>query len=183
MGSVYGMQKTISSKDELLQWAREINNGLASDVKRKCDYQDYYMRATRADLDRWFLESDMDRRLVICSVNNVLAFDEVERLLGVLARAKVERAYEESERDIDKRYVELAAKERIFEECKKPIFKRIASLKRENRKLQAVIDSKDRYISHMVEINRAAKKEAAAYHEKAARYDRIRDCLNLEVRV
>lgn len=84
--------KTITTKEDLLQWAKEVNFGVS--LPRKCDLQDVYAHSKQSDIDRLLIECEADRKLIICSVYNCMAFGEVERLLNVLARHKCEKRME-----------------------------------------------------------------------------------------
>jgi hypothetical protein len=56
--------KHIASKEDLLAWARFINGGSYS-LHDKCDLQDIYARSQRDDLDKFFIECEGDRKLVV----------------------------------------------------------------------------------------------------------------------
>jgi len=98
--------KSIQSKDDFLAWAREINQGVS--LSRKCDLQDVYAHSKVADIDKFFIECNGDRKLIICSVNNCMAFEEVERLLTVLAKHKVNEMVREEQAELDKSWREVA---------------------------------------------------------------------------
>ena len=80
--------RTIKSTEELVQWAKEVNQGLTT--KQKPDYQDYYAHSAVKDIEKWFIETNGDRKLILCSVYNTMAYEEVERLMLAWAKHKAQ---------------------------------------------------------------------------------------------
>ena len=122
--------KRIESKEDLIKWARAVNQGLT--IKQKCDFQDIYAHSKEADLKEFFIEAKGERSLIVCSINNVMAYETVEKMLLYLARHKAEtiinKELEEHDERYRKRFVELEKREAIFEEGKRAIYKRIREL-------------------------------------------------------
>jgi len=118
--------KRIESKDDFIKWAKEINAGITE--KRKCDMQDIYAYSGRNDLDRFFIESEGERKLIICGVNNIMAFEEVEHLLNILARHKCNKQMEAEYKELDRRDAALAARERAQQDSRKPYHKKLREL-------------------------------------------------------
>jgi hypothetical protein len=180
--------RTINSKEDLVQWANEVNRGLTT--KQKPDYQDYYAHSIQKDLDKWFLEANGERKLILCSVYNTMAYEEVERLLLVWAKEKAQRIIDRDMEETNKYYEEqcaklatrekaLSAKEQAFQECKKPIHKHIAGLRERNTFLEQSFSRMRANEVTLVEDKRAYQRQAKEYSEKAARLDSIREQLGL----
>jgi hypothetical protein len=87
--------RTIKSKEDLVQWAREVNP----------DYQDYYMHSDLKAIDKWFIETNGDRKLILCSVFNTMSYDEVERLLLVWAKNKAQAIIDEEAESLNADYI------------------------------------------------------------------------------
>lgn len=98
--------KRIQSKQDFLAWANEINRGVS--LSRKCELQDVYGHSTVAEIDQAFIDADGDRALIICSVTNNQSFGEVERLLKVLAKHKVNELLKQEQDELDKSWKEVA---------------------------------------------------------------------------
>jgi hypothetical protein len=138
--------RTIQSKEDLVQWAKEVNNGLS--IKQKPDYQDYYAHSTRADINKFFIEANGERALIVCSVHNCMAYEEVERLLTVLANHKARKVINEEIEyyanqgaarlnALNKDREIFEAEKRSFKESMKPYHKRLAALRKRNEFLEA----------------------------------------------
>jgi len=119
----------INSLKELLAWATEINQGVT--VSRKCDLQDIYARTAQKDINKFFIQSEIDRKLVICSVRNCITFDEVERLLTVLAQHKLEDILQTEEKRLADGWIKIHRKQVALQEAKKPMYKKLKKCKEE----------------------------------------------------
>lgn len=174
--------KRITNAADLLQWAAYINNTwIALDGCRgmmpKCDLQDIYARSSREALDQAFIDCGSERRLVICSVNNIMAFEEVEHLLQVLARHKVGQERKELYTEYDEKDAWLCGRERALKESMKPYHKRMAELRKRNEFLErSFSEIRAREVS-LVEDARAARREVRELQAKADKYDSIRELL------
>ena len=170
--------QTITNAAELVQWATYINNSIGMmNAGEKADLQDVYARSLRADLDNAFIFSNNERKLVICSVNNLMAFEEVEHLLSFLARHKVNQERQELYNDFDKRESNLDTRERTFKDMMKPYHKRLADMKHKMAMLETQAVSLQRLADNRLEETRKARKDANEYHEKAIKLDAIRAAL------
>lgn len=167
--------KRIESVTDFIQWAKEVNAGITE--KRKCDMQDIYAHSSRNELDRFFIESEGDRKLIICSVNNVMAFDEVEHLLNQLARHKCNRQMEQEYKELDRREGALAARERAQQDSRKPYHKKLASLQKTITDLQQKNAELIARSERMRTERNAAQIDALNYEIKAQKYDAIKEAL------
>lgn len=122
--------KAISNSKDLIEWAREINFGV--DLHRKCDLQDIYAHTKQTNIDKFFIESELDRRLVICSISNAMSFDEVERLLSVLARYKCEKILQNEEKRLADSYSDISRRETMLEKNKRSIARKISEYRKES---------------------------------------------------
>jgi hypothetical protein len=165
----------IETADDLLKWARTVNSNLQSAAI--CDLQDVYAHSQTETIDRLFIECKGDRALIICSVRNAMAFEEVERLLKVLAQHKVKAMMEAEYAEFDKRLVELVKRERIFEECKKPIHKKIHELTANTQWLELNLDRARKDEAVAMERTRHWESLYREAQEKAAKYDNIKSLL------
>lgn len=170
------MKKRIETKEDLLTWAKTINHGIAQ--KAKCDFQDVYARSQEADLNKFFLECVGDRALILCSVYNTMAYDEVERLLKVLVDHKLHMQMAIEYAELDKRETDLFTRERAFNDSKKAYHKRLEDLRKANESLEYTLARmKSREVSH-AEQSRRIQEENQKYQEKSGLYDTIRLCLD-----
>lgn len=163
------------SKDDMIKWAREINFGVS--VNRKCDMQDEYAHTTHEDINRFFIEAEGDRKLVLCGVYNCMAFDEVERLLSVLARHKVSKQMKLEYAELDKRESALAARERAQQDSRKPYYKKLAELNKTIEGLRRVNADLTNGFSRIKEERNAAKLDALQYEIEAEKYRKIKELL------
>lgn len=167
--------RSIETSEQLLQWAQAVNSGLTD--KEIPDAQDIYAHSNRDNIDKFSLESGQDRKLVVCSVRNVMDFAEVERLLSVLARAKATKQMELEYAELDMREALLTSRERAFRESMKPFHKRMAELRERNEFLERAYGQLQAQENCAVENMRAAKREANEFRGKAEKYDAIRSLL------
>jgi hypothetical protein len=154
--------KKIESLEDLLKWAREINSGVT--LNRKVELQDVYAHSRREDLDTFFIESAGDRKLVICSVNNAMAFEEVEYLLKVLAHYKAEKLMSEETDAINRRERAIEEKERVMSE-----------------RLSGMQEALDKLISRNETLGRengVLTERVIEFREKADKYDKLRSLLS-----
>jgi septal ring factor EnvC (AmiA/AmiB activator) len=169
---LYGMKK-IETVNELLAWAQRINNRSYT-IKEKCDLQDIYARSQRTVLDKLFIEAESERKLVICSVNNVMAFDEVEHLLDVLAKHKARKQWEIDNAEIEKRYSELSHKEYTFEQAVKSNEKTFANLTDQLRHKDSTIEMLQNACSEHRNTIHDLRLEMEENKVKAENYDEIK---------
>jgi len=176
--------KRITTDEELLIWAKAVN----FQNFPTCDMQDIYAHSEQKTIDRLFLEMKADRKLIICSVYNTMAYEEVERLLIVLSNAKAQQRMEVEYKEFDevtalkhaelnKRADTLSRQEATFKEVMKPYHKRLNEMKHKAETLQAHNASLQRQLASMNAARVEARKEATEYHEKAEKYDAIRAAL------
>jgi hypothetical protein len=167
--------KKIESVADMLAWAKAVNSGLS--INEKCEAQDIYARSLRADLDKFFIASEGERKLVICSVNNVMAFDEVEHLLLKLAQHKVDKEMEDHLAIITERYNELHGKEYEFNRKVAEAEKAKADLEQTNRDLSAFVDRLEASRAALQKEILQLRQEMAENADKARRYDTIQEAL------
>ena len=167
--------KTIESTKDLLTWSREINAGIT--LSRKCDMQDVYAHSKQSDIDKFFIESDTDRRLVLCSVYNTMSYEEVERLLRVLAKHKLNEMIREEQTTLDKEWSDLAAAKATLEESKRAIYRRINQLEKKAEKAEIVkLSYLERYNRTSTELGTMTRL-CHSYKSKADKYESIKSLL------
>jgi uncharacterized protein YhaN len=131
------MKGIIAKAEDFIAWAKDVNNG--TPIAKKCDLQDVYGRSRRCDIDSAFIAAEGERRLILCAVNNVMAFEEVEHLLSVLARHKTNSLLKEECAELDEKTAALAKERATFEDEKKSLLGQIATLQASlNESLQVV---------------------------------------------
>jgi len=172
--------KQIETKEDMIKWATAINNGPVS-ITDKCDYQDVWAHSSRNLLDRLFIEASGSRNLIICSVHNTMAYEEVEHLLKTWATYQankvIDRELELYLADHMKRETELHRKEQAFDEGKRTIYRRIKKLKqRTDRALEINAQLTKRIEQYRNDTN-AANRHANEYEQKACKYDTIKAAL------
>jgi uncharacterized protein YoxC len=168
--------KHIASKEDLLAWARFINGGCYS-LHDKCDLQDIYARSQRDDLDKFFIECEGDRKLVICSVNNVMAFDEVEHLLSVLAKSKTLAQWELDNIEWEKREAEVVRKERILDDAVRNNDAVVQNLVNANAQLKEEVAHLNESLRERGEEMYHLRQRQAEDTQKARKYDALKDLL------
>jgi chromosome segregation ATPase len=175
------MIRQIETAADLMQWADAVNTGILNIPK--CDMQDIYARSQQETIDKLFIEST-ERALILCSVYNTMSYDEVERLLKVLAHSKVQKQMQleyaeldERIKEIDNRAAAQANREHEFKNMMKPYHKRLETLKRDNAQLERHIKQLADQEQNAVMNMRAAKQETYEYRAKAEKYDAIRAAL------
>lgn len=127
--------KRIETKEDMLQWAREANSGVT--IQRKCDLQDVYAHSAVADLDAAFIAAEGERKLIICAVNNTMAFEEVERLLVVLAKHKAAAEREALYAEVDAYTAEVTKREVHLANLENTIAAQREDMQRMSEELQA----------------------------------------------
>lgn len=131
------MKGVIATAEDFIAWAKDINNGMP--ISKKCDLQDVYGHSRRCDIDSAFIAAEGERRLILCAVNNVMAFEEVEHLLSVLAKHKTNTLLKEECAELDEKTIALAKERAAFENEKKSLLGQISTLQASlNESLQVV---------------------------------------------
>jgi hypothetical protein len=171
---------SIQSKDDLVQWAKEVNFGISTE--QKCRYQDIYAHSNKDDIEKFFIETVSDRALILCSVYNTMSYDTVEQLLKHLAWHKMSEQMKIEYEELDKKVSTLAAKERAFQESMKPFHKRMSELRKRNEFLEHAFSDIKAREAYLVEDSRALKREVKDLEAKAFRYDTIRELLQCDGR-
>ncbi len=171
--------KRITTKEEMVQWAREVNNGLST--KQKCDYQDIWARSERDTLDKLFIESNGERNLIVCSVHNTMAYDEIEHLLKTWAvyqaNKVVEKEMEACNNEWNKRQEVVTAQENALYDAKKSYWKRIIKLRRAMSNLVARNSYLQTDLDNCRKVNARLCRENGELKDKASRYDGIKSLL------
>ena len=174
----------------LLKWSSAVQYDLAKPAAR-CDYQDDYAHAGHETIDKAFNDATQDeRRLILCAVYNTMAYDEVERLLLVRAkavrqaeRAELYRDFDQVETartdELDRREATIFKREITFQEMKKPYHKRLADQRRQIDQLHAALVTGAAHAAAIRKERDTAKLDALEYEIKASRYDAIREALDL----
>lgn len=174
-----GSLKRIESKEDMLRWAKEVNNGIT--IKQKCDYQDIWARSNREDLNKFFIENNGDRALILCSIHNTMAYDEIETLLLHLAKVKaqkiIDKEIEYYSTDYLKKLGDITKRENSLKDCLKGYWKRIALLRKSNIELRRRDTYRDQEISNYKERIRKLQSEVYEYKEKADKYDTMKRLL------
>jgi hypothetical protein len=159
--------RTIGTEQDFLRWAQEINSGVT--IARKCDMQDIYAHTPQNTITSLFLASN-DRKLLLCSIYNTMAYDEVERLLKELARQKTNELLREEQDDLDTHYALIQTREVALIEAKRAIYRKISDLEKANRRQAERIEK--------LEINLLSAKERNKRLEASARkFDLIKKVL------
>lgn len=161
--------RTIESKNDFISWASEVNRGIT--LARKCDMQDIYAHTTVANIDKFFLEADGERKLILCSINNCMAFEEVERLIVVLAKDQARKQLARHYGQLEKEEYALQARIKTFEESKKPIFKRIEELRREAGYFLE-------RTNHFRTLYQQEATKLQQYQDKANKFDTLKNILS-----
>ena len=178
--------KTIETKEQLIQWAQEINRGLTT--KQKCDYQDIFAHSAMDDIKRFFIESNGERNIILCSIFNTMAYDTVEMLLKHWAKVKAQNILDKEMEYVNAESINklkiLAVKENeltiginTFEACKKPIYKRLASMTRELKVLRDKAEVTFENNCELTKENRDLRHALKAAQEKGFKYDTIKALL------
>jgi predicted RNase H-like nuclease (RuvC/YqgF family) len=160
--------KTIQSVKDLIEWAEEINRGVS--ISRKCDMQDIYAHSQQLAIDKYFIAAEGQRRLIICSVNNTMAFEEVERLLKVLAKHHVNSLLNQEQDDLDAAWRKLAEEKNAFENAKKQIYRKITWL---NETINGLAKTVDFCKKERIELS----NKLAEFKEKAKKFDALKKIL------
>ena len=167
----------IENKADMLIWATYINNNIGHlATGERCDLQDIWGHSGVNTVNSAFCESS-ERKLIICSVSNVMSFQEVENLLSALANYKIAAERKELYDDIDKREAALNIREQAFKESMKPYHKRLNALRRRNEFLETTNSSLMSQQAALVEDRRSWQREATKLQAKADKYDNIRALL------
>lgn len=161
-------------------WANAINNNPMS-ISEKCDFQDIWGHSDRKTIDRLFIEANGSRSLIICSVHNVMAYDEVEHLLKTWATDKANKIInaelETLTADHIKKYNEVVRQENTLKEGKRAIYRKIASLNDRQARMDRQKTELLKRLEECRQETRSAKQEIKEYREKAAKYDAIKQAL------
>ena len=172
--------KRIESKEDMLKWARAINNNPLS-IAEKCDFQDAWARSNYKDLERFFMECNGDRKLVLCGVYNTMSYDEVERLLLHYAKTKgneiVNKAYDSEMVEVNKMRSDVFKRESTLKDCLKSYWKRIASLRKDNASLRAQVERMSTVRQEMLATINMLNKQRDELKSKADKYDSIKSLL------
>jgi len=172
--------KRIESKEDMVKWAREVNSGLTQ--KAKCDYQDIWAHSSRVDIDRFFIEANGDRKIIVCSVYNTMAYEEVEHLLTVLAKHKankiIDKEIEEYNKVYDTRSYELLVREKAFSDCRKSYWKRIKSLRVKSEHLTTRTSWLESEVEEKREVIRRLQGEVLQHKTKARKFDELQSLLS-----
>lgn len=168
--------RTITNSAEFMAWAREVNQGLHTPAKI-ADWQDVYAHSKRGVLDSLINNSDVDLRLIMCSIYNTMGYDEVEHMLQVRAAFKVQvqinKEYEEldrktakAEEDLNRQRLELLQREDRLKNAVKSINKRV-------EKWRKVYDRALFHIKALEETNESQKQAV----QDAKKYRKIKALL------
>jgi hypothetical protein len=172
--------KKIETKEDMILWANAINSHPVS-IAEKCDFQDIWGHSDRKTIDRLFIEANGSRSLIICSVQNVMAYEEVEHLLKTWATDKANKIInaelETLTADHIKKYNEVVRQENTLNEGKRAIYRKISSLKDLHERLTRQNADLLKRIAEYRQETRAAKQQCLEYEEKAAKYDAIKQAL------
>jgi len=175
------MLKRIESVEDMVKWATDINNGVGTLEKTRCDYQDTWAHSTKEDLERFYLEANGKRNLITCSVNNVMGYDAVEALLLCWATSKankiIDTELQEMNETYDKRSGELREKETAFAECRKGYWKRIATMQRTIDNQNAKAGYRERELKECRERNKVLIGYAHQAQDKAEQLDKLKAIL------
>jgi septal ring factor EnvC (AmiA/AmiB activator) len=173
--------KKIETKEELLTWAKFINNNPVI-IKQKCDLQDIWAHSNQQTLNDLFMDGSSEtRKLVLFGVYKTMSYDEVERLLLYFAKARgmeiVNREITAQQKELDESRTALWKREQIFKECKKSYFKRMRDLKAENERLKRNSTTHTAAVENYRERLRAQQNELNECRTKAAKYDTLKQAL------
>lgn len=139
--------KTITTFDEMLDWAKRANESCSTKVR--CDLQDEFGRSKSSDIDRILGEAVTKdtKRLIIFGLYKVMGDSWLETALSIWGKAIVEKHRKKLEDEINVYWGNLMIQERklidrekALRECRKPIYKMIKTLKDQSRLQVAKID-------------------------------------------
>jgi chromosome segregation ATPase len=170
--------RRLENEADMIRWAEDINSGIAHDIQVKCDYQDIWAHSGYNELEKMFIASEDKRSLIVCSMLNVLHYDEVERMLKALYKQKANKIINDTiddwNKEYDKRSRELSDKEARFNDAKKTYWKRITDMKRKINNLTFDKERMQTDLNHCYEKNNRLLCEMAELRAKAAKYDTIK---------
>lgn len=173
--------RRLESEADMIRWAEDINSGVAHDIQVKCDYQDIWAHSGYNELEKMFIASEGKRSLIVCSMMNVLSYDEVERMLKALYKQKANKIINETIDEWEKKYhereKELSAKEARFNESKKAYWKRMRELRVKNNNLHFDNEWKQKRLDECYAKNNALLRQVDELKGKAEKYDGIKSLL------
>jgi len=129
------MMKTIETTEQLITWAKEVNNGVS--LSRKCDLQDIIGHSNKETLKKLFIAANGSRNLITCSFYNTMSYDFVEEMLLALAKHKAQALIDKESERLE---TEWTKREERLEDGKKAIYKKIATLKNNIDKLESKLE-------------------------------------------
>ncbi|HNS55597.1 MAG TPA: hypothetical protein PKO34_00970 [Smithellaceae bacterium] len=134
--------KFIETTEQLIAWAKEVNNGVS--LSRKCDLQDIIGHSNTERLKELFISANGSRNLITCSFYNTMSYDFVEEMLLALAKHKaqalIDKESERLETEWTERFVLLEKREERLKDGKTVIYKKIATLKNTLARLESKLE-------------------------------------------
>jgi len=110
------MLKRIETKEELMQWAKEVNTG---NYKYICDLQDTFAHSEEKQLKKLFVESEgYDKELIAFSISKAMGQEKLFSFMKAWALKQAQICIDENEANLDKRYSELNKSINEFEKTK-----------------------------------------------------------------
>jgi hypothetical protein len=161
----------IESVADLVAWAKAVNMSLSP--KDIPDAQDIYAHSGYNDIARFFIEAEGDRKLILCSVHNVMPHEEVERLLKALAQHKVNKEMEYYYAEHEKKETALNARINAFQDVMKPYHKKLETLRRRNAELERMFQARNDRENGLLQMIRQLRQEVLGLTGKAQKYDAI----------
>lgn len=165
----------IETKEDMINWANAVNSGMT--ISEKCDYQDIFAHSNIETINTLFMEMNRERRLILSSVYNTMAYETVESLLLHYAKTKgnkiVNDTIEDQMNQVNQMRLDVYTRENRLKDCLKGYWKRIKDLRTSNEEL------KRREASYLQQIDslRTQLRHAGIYKVKSDKYDAIKGLL------
>lgn len=171
--------KKIETTEDMIFWAKNVNNGLST--AQKCNYQDTWGHSNPDTLKKLFIECESDRALIICSLHNTMSYDTVQDMLFHLARTKAQKIVDEEiehyNNELIKKEKDLTERKASFTDCLKSYWKRIKDLRNEVTRINK---DKERAYDISIQLRREnadLRKEMQQYKKDAENFKMIKGLL------
>lgn len=172
----------IETKQDMIQWATEINNGLGTmDMATKCNYQDVWGHSEYNTVKNLFCSLNGERALIAQSIFNVMGYDALEDMVRNLAKSKAQQIIDDEMNYYNKEYEArdkaLSSREAALKDSLKTYWKRITSLKETIAALKTKNDALIQRNEELHKVNASHHAKIAENQFKADSYDTIKRLL------
>ncbi len=139
--------KEIKSKEEFLQWAKDVNFCMESKRNHICDLQDVFCRGQDGDMKQlktWFLDvSPIEKQLLTFSIIKAMGEETAYRFIKAWARRQADICIEENMKEIDDGLKRLNEERWAFAQEKGEIDKKINNQSKIISDLNGKLESKE----------------------------------------